>query len=388
MKCLRCQNQDIRFFYNDHGIWYCRKCIAFGRVDVGSNVQKPNLSTTVWKGKVKLDYPLTKHQKMCSDLIIHYLEEGKSVFLYAATGAGKTEVSMESIAYYLHRGKKVCFAISRRQVVLEIKERLQKAFDDLYVIAVTQGYTDVTDGDIIVCTTHQLYRYPYCFDLLILDEVDAFPYANNPLLRAIAKQSCRGQVLLLSATPDEESLQAIQERKMEMVNLFERPHKHPLIIPKVIRLNSFFQIIYILAFCLYMKKHKKQVLVFVPQKKDTYWLSSIFSFFIPCEGIHSSTQNKDEILQRFRNKELSILFSTTLLERGITIPSVQVLVYKSDHSVFTTASLIQILGRVGRSFNDPEGIGVCLCQSVSPSIKECISQIKKMNDTVFCVTKD
>ena len=99
-------------------------------------------------------------------------------------------------------------------------------------------------------------------------------------------------------------------------------------------------------------------------------------------------ENKDSILNDFRNKKLQLLFSTTLLERGITIPSVQVLVYQAEHSVFTTASLIQIFGRIGRSFQDPTGIGVCLCQSMSLSIKECISQIRAMNDTVCCATKE
>lgn len=84
---------------------------------------------------------------------------------------------------------------------------------------------------------------------------------------------------------------------------------------------------------------------------------------------------------------MSALVCTTLLERGITIPSVQVVVFKGDHSVFTTASLIQIFGRVGRSFKDPEGKGVCLCQASSESIKDCVSQITKMNDTVYVATK-
>ncbi|MDO4465902.1 MAG: helicase-related protein [Bacillota bacterium] len=388
MKCLRCKNENPSFFYNDQGIWYCRKCIEFGRLNIG-DVCKPNvLSKTVWKGDIRLQYPLTDHQKYCSKKIISYLKQKKSVFLYAATGAGKTEVSMGSIAYYLHQGKKVCFAISRRQVVLEIRERLQEAFVDLEVVAVTQGYTDITDGDIIVCTTHQLYRYPQSFDLLILDEVDAFPYANNELLKEIAKNACKGEILLLSATPDEESLLKIQNGEMEMVSLFERPHKHPLIIPKVIHLPLFFQILYVFLFCLQMKKEKKQVLVFVPKKQDTNWMAQIFSVFFSCSGIHSSTKNKDDILDAFRRKTLSVLFSTTLLERGITIPSVQVLVFHADHPVFTTASLIQIFGRVGRSFNDPTGIGVCLCQSSSLAIKNCIKQLKKMNDTVFCATNE
>lgn len=89
----------------------------------------------------------------------------------------------------------------------------------------------------------------------------------------------------------------------------------------------------------------------------------------------------------FRNKELDVLVCTTLLERGITIPSVQVVVFKGNHSVFTTASLIQIFGRVGRSFKDPKGEGICLCQFSNQSIKDCVYQISKMNDTVYAATK-
>ena len=80
---------------------------------------------------------------------------------------GKTEICFESICGYLAQGKKVGFAISRRQVVLEIANRLRIAFPELSVCEVAQGYTQVTDADLIVCTTHQLYRYPYAFDLLI-----------------------------------------------------------------------------------------------------------------------------------------------------------------------------------------------------------------------------
>ena len=97
-----------------------------------------------------------------------------------------------------------------------------------------------------------------------------------------------------------------------------------------------------------------------------------------------------QIFQAIRievNKELDVLVCTTLLERGITIPSVQVVVFKGNHSVFTTASLIQIFGRVGRSFKDPKGEGICLCQFSNQSIKDCVYQISKMNDTVYAATK-
>ncbi|MEF2921783.1 MAG: hypothetical protein U0O16_05000 [Holdemanella sp.] len=49
---------------------------------------------------------------------------------------GKTEICFESICGYLAQGKKVGFAISRRQVVLEIANRLRIAFPELSVCEV------------------------------------------------------------------------------------------------------------------------------------------------------------------------------------------------------------------------------------------------------------
>ena len=114
---------------------------------------------------------------------------------------------MDVICKGLRKGWKVGFAISRRQVVLEIQERMQQAFADIKVIAVCEGHTDVIDGDLIICTMHQLYRYHQSFDLLIMDEVDAFPYRGNAILQQIAMHACIHQKIYLTATPDESMLE-------------------------------------------------------------------------------------------------------------------------------------------------------------------------------------
>lgn len=386
MKCDRCKNEDPALFGYDHGVYYCRKCIDFSRLDVGEKVQPVSLSHRVWDGSPSLKYALTDHQKQVSHQAYMYLCDHKDVLIFAAAGAGKTECVFESICGYLKEGKKVCFAISRRQVVLEIAQRLRIAFPELSVVEVAQDYTTIIDADLIVCTMHQLYRYPYAFDLLILDEIDAFPFVGNEVLQAIANQSCIGQKLFLTATPNEESLNKVESGELMMVCLFERPHKHPLIVPKVKQCSLSIQVLLCIYYCLKFKNLHKQVLLFVPKKQDTRWMRSLLSLFVRCSSIHSQSIDKDQILESFRNKELDVLICTTLLERGITIPSVQVIVFHADHLVFTTASLIQIYGRVGRSFDDPEGEGICLCQYANKSIKDCIKQLKKMNDTVFVAT--
>ena len=302
-------------------------------------------------------------------------------------GPGKTEITFESICWYLSQGKKVGFAISRRQVVLEIAQRLREAFYELSVVEVCQGYTKYTDADLIVCTTHQLYRYPQGFDLLILDELDAFPYVGNELLQSLSHQACKGQRLLLSATPDTESMEQIQSHKMEMVCLFERPHKHPLCVPEVWKIPWLIQIFITVYLVWKFKKEKKQVLLFVPKKTDCLWMYMILKWVTKVSYIHSGVDGKDERMKQFKDKQFQVLVSTTLLERGITVPSVQVIVLNGQHPVFTTASLVQIFGRVGRSFQDPEGKGYCLCQFESSSIKECVKQIQWMNDSVFTASR-
>jgi competence protein ComFA len=91
----------------------------------------------------------------------------------------------------------------------------------------------MTDGDLIVCTTHQLYRYYQAFDLLILDEPDAFPFRGNPVLHGIAKTSCKGHVIYLTATPDDALDRRVKKGDLCCLSLDQRPHGRPIPVPKV-----------------------------------------------------------------------------------------------------------------------------------------------------------
>lgn len=384
--CHRCHNSDPSLFGNDHGLYYCRKCLDFGRLPAGVPVVPGRLSQRVWKGKPVLEFELTPLQKAASKRAVEVLKSGRDALIFAAAGAGKTEITLESICWALAEGKKVGFAISRRQVVVEIAGRLKKNFPELSVIPVCEGFTKITDADLIVCTTHQLYRYAGCFDLLILDELDAFPYAGNEVLENIAAASCRGNRLMLSATPDEKSLQEVKEGKMEIIELFSRPHGKPLCVPQIVYGSSVLLFLRsLLVLFRLVKKENKQVLYYVPRKRDGAKICRILSLFFKTSWISSSSKGKDEIMDTFRSGKTRVLVCTTLLERGITVPSVQVLVYMADHSVFTMASLIQIFGRVGRSMKDPYGVGICYCRRKSKEVERCVNQLKWMNESVGSV---
>ncbi len=378
MKCLRCNNVDPKYFYDDRGVTYCRKCVMFMRVNVNERAKGVKLKTFKGSCKMYLPYTLTAYQKEVMHKISSYLKKKQNVLVYAATGAGKTEMSMKAIEEYLNKSKKVCVAIARRQVVLELRQRYQEAFKNLVVIAVCEGSTKQIDADLIVCTMHQLYRYPQCFDLLIMDEIDAFPYAGNPVLQAIAMQSCRGQIMYLTATPDEELLQQVHLGTLEMVDLFIRPHGRALIIPIIVK--GYGWLLWIRLLVLLKAYEQRKTLVFVPTIALAKTMEKIFSLYFSCASFTSKSEDKEQRLQNFREEGLQVLFTTTVLERGITIKGVEVIVFHAEHMVFSQASLIQIVGRVGRAMEEDGARAILLCRKKTPAIKGCIETLEKMNE--------
>ena len=159
MLCPRCLNDNQNYFYYGSKGYYCRKCISFKRVLLEEELNVSILNEIKDDAyEYTLNYSLTDKQKEISDLCLKNIDYN-DVLIEAVCGAGKTEIVIETISYYLKLKKKVCFAIPRRQVVIEVSKRLQEIFKNSKVVAVCQGSTSEIDGDLIVCTTHQAYRY-------------------------------------------------------------------------------------------------------------------------------------------------------------------------------------------------------------------------------------
>lgn len=377
--CKRCGNTDERYFYQDGEVWYCRRCVQFGRLNVGEEVPVKVYQTKRHHCRLHLKYPLSDAQAKASGEVAGWVKQGKPVLLYAACGSGKTEIVMESIQQALNAGLKVGFAISRRQVVLEICARMKQAFPRLHVIAVCEGSTRVTDGDLIICTMHQLYRYHQAFDVLIMDEVDAFPYKHNALLEQIAHHAMKGSVVYLTATPDEEMLKRVEKGEWAMVQLFQRPHGHPLVIPKQRKAPLILQYVFLLAFIERCIHRGKQLLLFVPTRRFGHKLYRWLRLRYRCRLITSVTSEKESMIEALRTQKLQFLITTTVLERGVTFDDIQTVVICADHPVFDEASLIQIIGRVGRNIHHPSGEGLFLFTHRTLAITRCLHALEMMN---------
>lgn len=312
-------------------------------------------------GELSMPYSLSTHQKELSAQLLNLVEAGHHVYLEAVCGAGKTEMCLELVERCLSLGLKIGWAIPRRQVVLELGERLRKYFPGINVVTVCGGYTDVVMGDLIICTTHQLFRYHGYFDVLILDEPDAFPFAGNEMLEYMMRASVRGPIVYLSATLDE------VPSDFERLTLSLRPSERLLPEPRCVR--SLFEILRILY-----EWRKEAVLVFVPTRK----LALKVSVLLRCPYITSMSEDKEAIIETFRGGG-GFLVCTSVLERGVTFMDCFVVVLYAEHPVFSKSSLIQIAGRVGRGMNPLKGEVVFWLRSLSPCVEQCCQEIMDHN---------
>lgn len=388
--CQRCNSTILEEWYLPIGAYYCRECLLMKRVRSDQALYHfpqedfSKQDVLKWRGQ------LTPFQEKVSEGLIRAVEKREPTLVHAVTGAGKTEMIYQVVAKVIDDGGAVCLASPRIDVCLELYKRLQKDF--ACDIALLHGESEpYFRTPLVVATTHQLLKFYHAFDLLIVDEVDAFPYIDNTILYYAVKNSVKedGLKIFLTATSTDELDRKVRTGELKQLSLPRRFHGNPLIIPKPVWLSDFIR-------CLersqlssklktYIEKQRKSgypLLIFASEIKKGEKLKEILQVHFPDENIgfvSSVTEDRLEQVQAFRDGELTILISTTILERGVTFPCVDVFVVEANHRLFTKSSLIQIGGRVGRSMDRPTGELLFFHDGLNVSIKKAIKEIKQMN---------
>jgi competence protein ComFA len=373
--CPRCGNDDPRYVGYIQKRPYCRRCIAFQ----GQEVEDEALLSPR-EAELRLDYELSNEQQALSEELVRHYRDGEHVLIHAVTGAGKTEIVYAAMAEAVNHGQKVGLAIPRRDVVVELAGRLQGAFPSLRVLAVYGGHHEELQGDIVVLTTHQLFRYEAYFDLLVIDEYDAFPFKDDPVLEAFARRSLKGVLVAMSATPTSAMIARFQAPGHHILRLWTRYHRHPLPVPKIITKTMIFRFDTLLDFINRYRKERKPLLIFVPTIVMAERLFSFVRIFTKKGAVvHSKRSDRADTIASFREGKYEYLISTSVLERGITLLNLQVVVYEAHHPLFDEGTLLQMAGRVGRKTSAPDGDVIFLAWRKTPEMAKAITAIEHAN---------
>lgn len=389
--CFRCGSViDQKLWRLSEDVLYCRACIQLGRLQ--SDQKLYAIAQQDFEGQEVLNWKgtLTSYQQEVSDGLIQAVKGNQNALVHAVTGAGKTEMMYQVVANSIKNGKAVCIATPRIDVCIELYRRMKEDFS--CPISLLHGESEpYFRTPLVIATTHQLLKFYKAFDLLIIDEVDAFPYVDNPVLYKAAQNAIKkeGNTLYLTATSTDELDKKVKKKEVSRYSLPRRFHGNPLVVPEIKWVSKIRQKIEkgkIPHDLLQLIKQQRQttypLLLFVSEIELGKLLKDILTNYFPKEKlgfVSSRTEDRLRIVEEFRNRAVSILISTTILERGVTFPLVDVFVIESNHRLFTKSTLVQISGRVGRSKERPTGQLLFLADGITKAMKNAVKEIKEMN---------
>lgn len=374
---------------------YCRECIGIGRIVEGDYLvrcQAEMLFPKRKNGGLTWQGQLTPRQQEIAHSLVRYFHQRQDTLIHAVTGAGKTEMLFPLIAECISQGRRCCVATPRIDVVNELFPRFQKAFSELKIGKYHgREFKQPHAEQLTICTTHQLLKFYQAFDLLVIDEADSFPYVEDCQLHFAAKNAVKktGMRVYLTATPTSDLLTEAKEGKLNVLRLNRRFHGGLLPVPKE---KLFFQ-----PFLQNNKIHPKllkevvnaikaghPLLLFVPRiDQIPLYLAALNKEAvlkkIKFAGVYAQDDKRLQKVQLFREHRLQLLVTTTILERGVTFNNVWVIIVQADDRIYSTASLVQIAGRVGRAKDDPTGLVLFCYHKYTKSIREAKKQIEAMN---------
>ena len=320
----------------------------------------------------KLPFNLTKAQLKVLEEIDNDMESEKSMnrLLQGDVGSGKTVIAMISAYKCVKSGYQAAIMAPTAILAAQHLESFTGLFDDLGIRCelLTSALTKkkklellerLENGEIdILIGTHAMLEENVVFKnlgLVVTDEQHRFGVKQRT---TIAEKGQNPDVLVMSATPIPRTLALILYGDLDISIIDELPPNRKSIETYAVtkkmeeRVNVFVkkQIdmgrqAYVV--CPLVEENEEMDLKSVEEIYEKYKTEDFSEYRV--EFIHGKMKNKekDEIMEKFKNGEIDILISTTVIEVGVNVPNASIMVVE-DAERFGLAQLHQLRGRVGR----------------------------------------
>ena len=356
----------------------------------------------------ELPFNLTKSQIDVLNDINYDLLSNNRMFriIQGDVGSGKTIVSLLSILNVIKSGYQ-CALMSPTEILAKQHYELsKKIFKNSIKIEFLTGKTEyklrkdimikLANGNIdLLIGTHALFQKKINFKklgLVVIDEQHKFGVKQRSDLAQKGGNNC--DVLLMSATPIPRTMMMSLYGDMDISKIIEKPAKRK----KIITLSKPEKKLYeIWPFVKKQIEDDNQIFWVCPLIEESSFLDYssakkkfelINKKFPKKVGlIHGALEKEDKenILNRFLKKDISILVSTTVIEVGIDFPNANLIIIENANK-FGLAQLHQLRGRVGRG----EKQGTCILLFKEGLTKNAIKRIKilKESDDGFFIAEE
>ena len=349
----------------------------------------------------KLNFDLTNDQRKSLDDINKDLNSKSKMFrlLQGDVGSGKTIVALISSLSVISSGFQVSLLAPTEILARQHFTLAKKLFPKNINIELLSSKSENSvkkrivkeleaDKIQMVFGTHAIFQKKIIFanlGYIIIDEQHKFGVRQRKLLSDKGGDNC--DVLLMSATPIPRTLTMSVYGDMDVSIIKEKPSNRKE-VKTYSKLES--KIDDVINFVKKEIKDGNQIFWVCPLIEESKkldhqssvtkykFLNKIFPNNVALLHGKIDNEEKEEILNKFLNKEYSILVSTTIIEVGIDFPNANVIIIENANK-FGLSQLHQLRGRVGRGTKQASCI-LMFKSNLSVNAKKRINILKNSND--------
>lgn len=358
----------------------------------------------------KLPFRLTKAQLRVLEEIDNDLESSKPMnrLLQGDVGSGKTVVAEIAAYKAVKSGYQAAIMAPTAILATQHLESFTALLDDtgikceLLISGISKKKKEdilerLKNGEIdILIGTHALLEENVVFKnlgLVVTDEQHRFGVRQRS---TIVKKGDNPNVLVMTATPIPRTLALILYGDLDISIIDELPPNRkkidtfPVTKDMDDRVNNFIK---------EQIDSGRQAYIVCPLVEDSEEIDArsvlelaekyknvVFKDY-KVEYLHGKMKpkEKDEIMERFKNREIDILISTTVIEVGVNVPNANIMVIENAER-FGLAQLHQLRGRVGRG--EYKSYCILKYQGNSDVIRKRMNVMKATNDGFIISEKD
>ena len=357
-----------------------------------------------------LPFKLTKAQLRVLEEIDNDMESSKNMnrLLQGDVGSGKTVVAMCAAYKAVKSGYQSAImaptAILASQHLENFKNILEKLGIrcELLISGITKKKKEdilerLKNGEIdILIGTHAIIEDNVIFKnlgLVVTDEQHRFGVKQRT---KIAEKGENPDVLVMTATPIPRTLALILYGDLDISIIDELPPNRKKIETFAVnknmteRVNNFIRKqleegrqAYIV--CPLVEENEEMDLKSVEKIYETYSKEVFPDYNVDFIHGKMKTKDKDSIMERFKNKEIDVLVSTTVIEVGVDVPNSNIMVIENAER-FGLAQLHQLRGRVGRG--DYQSYCILKFEGKSENVRKRMKVMCETNDGFVISEKD
>ncbi|HFI0327386.1 TPA: ATP-dependent DNA helicase RecG [Streptococcus suis] len=316
--------------------------------------------------------------------------------LQGDVGSGKTVVAGLAMFAAVSAGMQAAIMVPTEILAEQHYQSFRQLFPDLSIALLTGGMKvaerraaleAISDGQVdMIVGTHALIQESVSYHqlgLVVTDEQHRFGVKQRRLFR---EKGANPDVLMMTATPIPRTLAITAFGDMDVSIINQLPAGRKPIITRWVKHQ---QLPTVLEWLEKELKSGAQVYFISPLIEESEALDlknaidlqaelqSHFGSQVTVDLLHGKMKNdeKDAIMQAFKDKKSDILVSTTVIEVGVNVPNATVMVIM-DADRFGLSQLHQLRGRVGRGHKQSYAILVA-----NPKTESGKERMKIMTET-------